>query len=113
MPMLDACLTAKPYQMRDIKTFEGQQAEMGIVARGIGAVGPSCQVYFATKAPRPEVMRQFNQRGQFVKFIPVQGGSLALYKQVNGSRYFLTTEPKSYRGGGQFYEALVVLQNPS
>lgn len=113
MPMLDTCLSANHQKFKKNQTFEASASEMGMVARSLGAVGPSCHVYFATKASREDVMNAVNERGEFVKFVEVPGGRLAMYKQRSGSRYFLMTPPLDHPKGGEFFEALVVGHDPT
>jgi len=113
LPMLDTCLSANHQKFKTNQTFEADASEMGMVARSLGAVGPSCHVYFATKASRADVMSAINERGEFVKFVEVPGGRLAMYKQREGSRYFLMTPPLDHDKGGEFFEALVVGHDPT
>lgn len=114
MPMLDACLRSKTENFgAGGRAYIGETSQMGIIARSMGAAGPNCHVFFATHDSRGEVMTEINKRGDFVGMVEVPGGQLAMYKQRGGSRYFLMTEPSPYRQGGEFYEALVVLQDPT
>lgn len=113
LPMLDTCLSADHQKFSSNQTFEAEASQMGMVARALGAVGPSCHVYFATEASRQDVMTAINLRGDFVKFVEVPGGRLAMYKQRDGSRYFLMTPPQQHAKGGEFFEALVVGHDPT